>query len=223
LKAATTTIPIVFQVAVDPVGVGLVASLSRPGGNLTGVVSLNLEVEPKRLQLLHELVPTASLIALLVNPTSPFADALTRDAQAAARTLGLQIHVVHASTERDFDKAFATMVQLRAGAAVISTDSFFLNRLDQLAAVTVRHAMPTVCPYRDFAVAGGLMSYGTDVTESFRQVGIYTGRILKGETPPDLPVHQATKLTLVLNLKTAKALGLTFPLSLLARADEVIE
>jgi putative ABC transport system substrate-binding protein len=222
-KAATTTIPIVFQVAVDPVEVGLVASLNRPGGNLTGVASLNVEVEAKRLELLHELVPTASIVALLVNPNSPFAGAVTKEGQAAARTLGLQLHVVHAGSEPDFDKAFATMVQLRAGAAVISTDSFFLNRPDPLAAAMVRHAVPTVSPYREFAMAGGLMSYGTDVADSFRQVGVYTGRILKGEKPADLPVQQATKLALVLNPKTAKALGLTFPRTLLGRADEVIE
>ena len=218
LKAVTATIPIVFQVAVDPVEAGLVASLSRPGANLTGVVSLNLEVEPKRLELLRELVPTASAIALLVNPTSPYADALSKKVQD-----GLGLHVLHASSERDFDTVFATMVQLRVAAAVIGNDSFFLNRLDQLAAATVRHAVPTIAPYRGFAAAGGLISYGTDITDSFRQVGIYAGRILKGERPGDLPVHEATKLELILNLKTAKALGLTFPRTLLGRADEVIE
>jgi putative ABC transport system substrate-binding protein len=223
LKAATTTIPIVFQVAVDPVEAGLVASLSRPGGNLTGVVSLNLEVEPKRLELLRELVPTADLIALLVNPTSPFADAITKEVQAAARTLALQLQVLHASSERDFDPVFATMAQMRVGAAVISTDSFYLNRLEQLAAATIRHAVPTMAPYQGFAAAGGLMSYGTDITDSFRQVGLYTGRILKGEKAADLPVHQATRLTLILNLKTAKALGINFPRTLLGRADEMIE
>jgi putative tryptophan/tyrosine transport system substrate-binding protein len=223
LKAATTTIPIVFQAAVDPVEAGFVASLNRPGGNLTGVVSLNLEVEPKRLELLRELIPTESTIALLVNPTSPYAEVVSREVQAAARNLRLQVHVVHASSERDFDTAFATMVQLRVGACTISSDSFFLNQLDQLAAVSVRHAMPTVAPYQGFAAAGGLMSYGTDITESFRQVGIYTGRILKGEQPAELPVHQATKLTLVVNLKTVKTLGLTLPLTLLARIDEVID
>jgi putative tryptophan/tyrosine transport system substrate-binding protein len=222
LKAATATIPIVFQVAVDPVEAGLVASLNRPGGNLTGVVSLNLEVEPKRLELLRDLVPTANTIALLVNPTSPYAVPLSKEVEAAARTLGLRLHVLHASTERDFDTVFATMV-LRVAAAVIGNDSFFLNRLDQLAAVSVRHAVPTIAPYREFAGAGGLISYGTDVTDSFRQVGIYAGRILKGEKPGDLPVHQATKLELIVNLKTAKALGLSVPQSLLSRADEVIE
>lgn len=223
LKAATTTIPIVFQVAIDPVESGLVASLNRPGGNLTGIVSMNLEVEPKRLQLLREVVPTASTIALLVNPTSPFAEALSKEVRAAAHTLGLQVHVLQANSERDFDPAFATMVQQRMAACVISADSFFLNRLDQLAAVSVRHAVPTIAPYQGFAAGGGLMSYGTDVTESFRQVGLYTGRILNGEKPAELPVHQATKLKLVLNLKTVKALGLTLPLTLLARVDEAIE
>jgi putative ABC transport system substrate-binding protein len=223
LKAATATIPIVFQVAVDPVEAGLVASLNRPGGNLTGVVSLNLEVEPKRLELLRDLVPTANTIALLVNPTSPYAVPLSKEVEAAARTLGLRLHVLHANTERDFDTVFATMVQLRVAAAVIGNDSFFLNRLDQLAAVSVRHAVPTIAPYREFAAAGGLISYGTDVTDSFRQVGIYAGRILKGEKPGDLPVHQATKLELILNLKTAKALGIEMPTSILLRADEVIE
>jgi putative tryptophan/tyrosine transport system substrate-binding protein len=223
LKAATATIPIVFQVAVDPVEAGLVASLNRPGGNLTGVVSLNLEVEPKRLELLRDLVPTANTIALLVNPTSPYAVPLSKEVEAAARTLGLRLHVLHANTERDFDTVFATMVQLRVAAAVIGNDSFFLNRLDQLAAVSVRHAVPTIASYREFAAAGGLISYGTDVTDSFRQVGIYAGRILKGEKPGDLPVHQATKLELILNLKTAKALGIEMPTSILLRADEVIE
>jgi putative ABC transport system substrate-binding protein len=223
LKAATTTIPIVFQVAVDPVEAGLVASLSRPGGNLTGIVSLNVEMEAKRQEMLRDLIPTANIVALLVNPISPFSEAVTKEAQAAARILGLQLQIVRASNEAEFDSAFATMVQLRAGAATLSTDSFFLNRPEPLAAAAVRHAMPTVSPYREFAVAGGLASYGTDVAASFRQVGVYVGRILNGEKPADLPVQQATKLTLTLNLKAAKALGLTLPIMLLGRADEVIE
>jgi putative ABC transport system substrate-binding protein len=223
LKAATTTIPIVFQVAVDPVDAGLVASLSRPGGNLTGIVSLNVEMEAKRQEMLRDLIPTANIVALLVNPISPFSEAVTKEAQAAARILGLQLQIVRASNEAEFDSAFATMVQLRAGAATLSTDSFFLNRPEPLAAAAVRHAMPTVSPYREFAVAGGLASYGTDVAASFRQVGVYVGRILNGEKPADLPVQQATKLTLTLNLKAAKALGLTLPIMLLGRADEVIE
>jgi ABC-type uncharacterized transport system substrate-binding protein len=223
LKAATTTIPIVFQVAVDPVEAGLVASLSRPGGNLTGVVSLNVEMEAKRLEMVRDLIPTANIVALLINPASPFAEAVTKEAQAAARILGLQLHVLRATSEREFDPAFATMVQLRAAAATLSTDSLFINRPAPLAAAAVRHAVPTVSPYREFTAAGGLASYGTDVADSFRLVGVYAGRILKGEKPADLPVQRATKLTMTLNLKAAKALGLTLPITLLGRADEVIE
>ncbi len=223
-KAATATIPIVFEIGTDPVELGLVASLNRPGGNLTGVTNLNVEVGPKRLELLHELVPTATIIAVLVNPTSPsIAEHFSRDLQEAARTLGLQLHVLHASTERDFDTVFATLVQLRAGALVISPDVFFYARSEQLAALTLRHAVPTVYQNRPFAAAGGLMSYGSSFAESFRVVGVYTGRILKGEKPADLPVQQTTKVELIINLKTAKTLGLTFPLTLLGRADEVIE
>src|SRR5262245_652338 len=223
LKAATTTIPIVFQVAVDPVEAGLVASPSRPGGNLTGVVSLNVEMEAKRLEMVRDLIPTANIVALLVNPISPFSGAVTKEAQAAARILGLQLQVVRASSEREFDPAFATMVQLHAGAATLSTDSFFINQPEPLAAAAVRHAVPTVSPYREFTAAGGLASYGTDVADSFRLVGVYAGRILKGEKPADLPAQRATKLTMTLNLKAAKALGLTLPITLLGRADEVIE
>jgi putative ABC transport system substrate-binding protein len=222
-KAATTTIPIIFRVGVDPVEVGLVASLSRPGGNVTGVTTLNVEVGPKRLELLHELVPTATVVALLVNPTSPAAQAQSRDMQAAARTLGLQLHVLHATTERDFDTVFTTLAQLRAGGLVIGPDVFFGSRSEKLAALTVRHAVPTVYQFRQFAAAGGLMSYGGSATDSYRQAGAYTGRVLKGEKPADLPVQQGTKVELIINLKTAQALGLTFPLSLLGRADEVIE
>jgi putative ABC transport system substrate-binding protein len=223
-KAATAMIPIVFGVAVDPVEVGLVASLNRPGGNLTGVTNLNAEVGPKRLELLHELVPMATVIALLVNPTSStLAEHTSRDLQAAARTLGLKLHVLHASTERDFDTVFATLVQLRAGALVIGPDVFFRSRIEQLAALTLRHAVPTIFLTREFVAAGGLMSYGTSDTEYYRLVGIYTGKILKGEKPGDLPVQQSAKVDLIINLKTARALGLTVPLPLLGRADEVIE
>jgi putative tryptophan/tyrosine transport system substrate-binding protein len=223
VMAATTTIPVVFAVAGDPVKDGLVASLNRPGGNVTGVTVLGVEVGPKRLELLHEFVPKATIVALLVNPTSPFAETTSRDLQAASRTLGLQLHVLHASTARDIDDAFATLVQLQAGALVIGSDPFFVSRIEKLAELTVRHAVPTIYQYREFAVAGGLMSYGGSLPDSFRTAGIYTGRILKGEKPADLPVQQSTKVELILNLKTAKALGLTVPLTLLGRADEVIE
>ncbi len=222
-KAATTTIPITFQLGFDPVQAGLVASLSQPGSNITGVTNLNVEVMPKRLELLHELVPTAAVIGLLVNPTSPFADSVATDAQEAARKLGLQLHVLRASTERDLDSAFTALGQMRAGALLISPDAFFNSRSDQLAALTLRHAVPTIYQSREFAAAGGLMSYGGNLTESYRQAGIYTGRILKGEKPADLPVVQSTKVELIINLKTARAFGLTVPLPLLGRADEVIE
>jgi putative tryptophan/tyrosine transport system substrate-binding protein len=223
-KAATATIPIVFQVGSDPVEVGLVSSLNRPGGNLTGISNLNVELGSKRLELLHELVPTATTIALLVNPTNPvIADALSKDLQAAADPLGLQIHVLHASTERDFTTVFAAIVQRKAGALVIATDPFFISRSEQLAALAVRHAVSTISQFREFAVSGGLMSYGSDSKEVYHQFGVYTGRVLKGEKPANLPVQQITKVELILNLKTAKALGLTVPLALLTRADEVIE
>jgi putative ABC transport system substrate-binding protein len=222
-KAATATIPIVFAIGADPVASGLVASLSRPGGNLTGATSLNTELGAKRLELLHELVPTASTLALLVNPTSPIADTQSRDLQAAARTRGVQLHVLHASTERDFDTAFATLLQLRAGALVISNDVFFISRSNQLAALAVRHAVPTIHQVRTFAAAGGLASYGGSITDLHGLAGVYTGRILKGENPADLPVQQVTKIELIINLKTAKALGITVPLTLQASADEVIE
>ena len=222
-KEATATIPIVFGVAVDPVEVGLVASLTRPGGNLTGVANLNVEVGPKRLELLHELLPTATIIAVLENPTSPTAEPFSRALQPAARALGLQLHILYASTDRDFDRVFATLVQLRADALVISPDTFFNTRSEQLAALALQHAVPAIYQYRPFVAGGGLMSYGSDQTEYYRLVGIYTGKILKGEKPADLPVVQSTKVELIINLKTAKALGLTVPLPLLGRADEVIE
>ena len=207
----------------DPVALGLVASFNRPGGNLTGVSLLNADLVAKRLELLHEMVPTAATAAVLVNPTAPLAETISRQAQAAASTLGLKLHVIHASTERDFDMAFATLLKLHAGALVIGTDPFFNTRSEQLAALAIRHAVPTIYQYRAFAAAGGLMSYGGSFTEQFRQAGLYTGRILKGEKPADLPVQRSTKVELIINLKTAKALGLSFPPSLLGRADEVIE
>ena len=222
-KAATTTIPIVFAVAGDPVTAGLVASMNRPGGNLTGQASLNVQMGPKRLELLHELVPAAAVIALLVNPTNPNAETISNDAQAAAPTLGLQLHVLHASTEREFDSVFATLAQLRAGGLVISTDPFFTTQSKQLGSLALRNAMPAIYHYPPFAAAGGLMSYGGSITDNFRLVGVYTGRILNGEKPADLPVQQSTKIELLINLKTARALGLDKPPTLLARADEVIE
>jgi putative ABC transport system substrate-binding protein len=223
-KAATTTIPIVFYTGGDPVQLGLVASLNRPGGNLTGVTSLTVEIGPKRLELLHEMVPTATTIALLVNPTNlTLTEEVTRDVQAAARTLGLQLHVLNASSERDFDTAFAAMVQLRAGGLMIGPEPLFTNRREQLVELTLRHAIPTVFELREHVVAGGLMSYGSSLTDAYQLVGGYTGRILRGDKPADLPVQQATRVELIINMKTAKALGLTFPLTLLGRADEVIE
>jgi putative ABC transport system substrate-binding protein len=223
-KAATTTIPIVFEIGFDPVALGLVASLNRPGGNLTGVTNLSVEVGVKQLELLHELVPTATTIALLVNPTNrTLAEVLLRDAQLAAGKLGLQLHVLHASTERDFDTVFATLAQLPVRALWIGTDSFFISRSEQLAALAVRYAIPAGFYFREFVVAGGLMSYGGSFTDAHRLAGVYVGRILKGEKPADLPILQPTKFELAINLKAAKALGLTVPQTLLATADEVIE
>jgi putative tryptophan/tyrosine transport system substrate-binding protein len=223
-KAATTTIPIVFQVGTDPIAAGLVSSLARPGGNATGVTNLNTELGPKRLELLHQLIPTASTIAFLVNPTSPFiAETMSREMQSAARALGLQLHIVQASTEHDFATVFETLAQLQASALVIAPDALFISKNEQLGALTVRHAVPAITQFREFAAGGGLMSYGGSFTEAARLVGIYTGRILKGEKPADLPVVQTTKVELIINLKTAKALGLTVPTALLSRADEVIE
>jgi putative ABC transport system substrate-binding protein len=223
-KAATTTIPIVFFVAGDPVELGLAASLNRPGGNLTGTTTLTLEVGPKRLELLHEMIPTATNIALLVNPTSPnLAEAQARDLRTAARTLGLQIHVLHASNDRDFDTVFATLAQLRAGGLVISSDSFFFSRSEQLAVLAAHHAVPAIYPFREHVSAGGLVSYGANLADAHRLTGAYAGRILRGEKPADLPIQQSTKFELVINLKTAKALGINVPLHLQQIADEVIE
>jgi putative ABC transport system substrate-binding protein len=222
-KAATSRIPIVFDTGGDPVELGLVASLNRPGGNLTGVTALNVEIGPKRLELLHELVPAARIFALLINPTNPNGAALSREVQAAARTLGLELHVLNASAERDFDPAFASLTQVQAGGLVIATDGYFLGRSEQLAAHALRHRVPAIFAYHEFAAAGGLMSYGGSITDQYRLLGVYTGRILKGESPADLPVQQATKIELIINMKTARSLGTTVPLTLLGRADEVIE
>jgi putative tryptophan/tyrosine transport system substrate-binding protein len=222
-KSATDTIPIVFQSGSDPVAQGLVGSISRPGGNLSGVTTMAAELGPKRLELLHEMVPAATAIALLVNPANPSSMNLAKDVQAAADTLGLQIHVLDARTERDLDTAFATLVRLQPGGLAIAPDPFFTGHGEKLAAMTARQMIPTIYQGREFVEAGGLMSFGGSFTESYRQLGVYAGRMLKGEKPADLPVQQATKVELVINLKTAKAFGIAVPMTLLGRADEVIE
>ena len=222
-KAATTAIPIVFSIGVDPVAFGLVSSLNRPGGNVTGITNLNLELLPKQLEVLRELLPGATVMAALVNPTNPNADSHSGDLQAAARKLGLQLQILHASSDSDFDAAFAGLSQVRASALLIGSDAFLTSRSAQLGVLTARHKVPAIYQFREFAAAGGLLSYGSSIIESYRQVGIYTGRILKGERPADLPVQQSAKVELIINMKTAKTLGLTFPLTLLGRADEVIE
>jgi ABC-type uncharacterized transport system substrate-binding protein len=223
-KAATTTIPIVFETGSDPVRLGLVASLSRPGGNVTGVTQTNLEVAPKRLELLHELLPTARVMALLVNPAEPtIAETTSREVLAAARTFGLELHVLNANSEGDFDGVFAKLIQLRAGGLVIGGGPFFSGHREQLAALTVGHAVPAIFQYREFAAAGGLLSYGSDSADSYHLAGIFTGRILKGAKPAELPVQQATKVELYINLKTARALGISIPLPLSGRANELFE
>ena len=222
-RDATTTIPIVFAVGSDPVQIGLVTSLNRPEGNMTGVTNMAVELAQKRLELLHELIPMATIFGLLVNPTNPNAETQTRDALLAARKMGLQVNVLHATMESDFDTVFATLVELRAGGLAISNDGLFLSRSKQLAALAVRRAMPAIFQYRAFVTAGGLMSYGSSLTEFYHQAGVYSGLILKGGKPADLPVFQSTKVELIINIKSAKSLGLTFPLTLLGRADEVIE
>ena len=221
-KNATSTIPIVF-LGTDPVRDGLVASLARPGGNLTGFTVINVELMPKRLDLLFELVPETRVIALLVNPNNPTAETIMGDVQEAARVKGMQLDIVKAGTESEIETAFAFLVQLQAGALVVGGDPFFNSRREQLAALASRHAIPAIYEYREFPAAGGLISYGPSLTNTWREVGIYAGKILKGAKPADLPVQQPTKFELVVNLKTAKALGLTVPQSILALADEVIE
>ena len=222
-KAATATIPVVFTTIADPVQIGLVASLNRPGGNVTGVTILSVEVGPKLLELLHGAVPSATTIALLVNPTNPNAETQSKNTQEAARRLGLELHVLNASTERDFDAVFEKVRELRAGALLIGQDVFFNAESAQLGELTVRHAIPAIFPLPEFAAAGGLMTYGASRSDAWHQAGIYVGRILKGEKPAELPVVQPTRFELTINLKTAKTLGLTVPPSLLTSADEVIE
>jgi ABC-type uncharacterized transport system substrate-binding protein len=223
-KAATATIPIVFASGVDPVKTGLVSSLSRPGGNITGVNILTNELVPKHLEVLHEVVPAAKVIGALVNPANrQSADAMSQDAQAAADRIGLKLHIVNVTSEADFENAFATLRQVGAEALTITPDSLFSSRSSQLAALALRYAMPTISPFHAYAVAGGLMSYGGSTTDQGHQVGVYAARILKGDKPSDLPVMQTTKVELTINLKTAKTLGLTVPLPLSGRADEVIE
>jgi putative tryptophan/tyrosine transport system substrate-binding protein len=222
-NAATTTIPIVFNVGEDPIKLGLVASFNRPGGNITGVSTLSPALEPKRLGLLRELVPQAAIIAVLLNPTNPDADLQRRDVQAAATAIGQQLRIFNASTESDFDAAFASLVQQRADALLVGNDVFFTNRREQIVALAARHAVPTIYAFRSFAESGGLMSYSTNLVEVYRQVGLYAGRILKGAKPADLPVVQPTKFELVINLRTAKALGVKISDNLLSLADEVIE
>jgi ABC-type uncharacterized transport system substrate-binding protein len=222
-KAATTSIPIVFAVGNDPVQLGLVGSLNRPGGNLTGFNDVNNELGAKGLALLHELVPGTATIGFLENPNNPTFELTTRDVLAAAPVMGLTVQTLKASTDREIDAAFASLVQARTGALLVGTDFFFNSRIERLIELAAHHAIPTMYTFREFVVAGGLISYGTSVTEAYRQVGVYTGRILKGEKPANLPAQQAAKFELVINLKTAKALGLTVPRPMLERADELIE
>jgi putative tryptophan/tyrosine transport system substrate-binding protein len=222
-KSATSTIPIVFNMLADPVELGVVASLNRPGGNVTGVTMLGVELEAKRLELLHELVPASALIAMLVNPKNAHAKIQSREVQAAASAIHQQIVILNASTEREIETAFATLVQERAAALLVGADTFFTSQPALFVALTARHAIPAIYPWRSHVDAGGLMSYGASLLDAYRQTGVYAGRVLKGEKPTDLPVAQSTKFDLVINLKTARALGLDVPLSMLMRVDEVIE
>jgi putative ABC transport system substrate-binding protein len=223
-KAATRTVPIVFETGVDPVGAGLVKSLNRPEGNITGITSLNVHVGPKRLELMHELLPKAKKFAVLVNPANPANfEMAVKGSEGPSRALGLELHFLNASTDHEIESAFERLRQLEAGGLVVAADIFFNSRAQQFAALSLKHGVPTVHSVRDFAVAGGLVSYGGDIRDSHRQAGIYTGRILKGEKPADLPVQQVTKVELTINLRTAKALGIGVPNTLIGRADEVIE
>ena len=221
-RDATSTIPIVFEVGVDPVETGLIPSLSRPGGNVTGVTNLNVELGPKKLELLHELIPTATIIGLLLNPANPNSEIASKDMRAAARSLGVELDVRRASTEREIDGIFASLIQSRVGGLVIGPDPFFTGRIEQLVALTVRHAIPAIYN-REFATVGGLIGYGGSLTDAYRMAGVYTGRVLAGAKPADLPMQQSSKVELVINLKMAKTLGITFPIAILVRADEVIE
>ena len=222
-KAASSTIPIVINVGIDPAQIGLVTSFNRPGGNVTGLAVLTVELAAKQLEVLHELLRTSAAVALLVNPNTAVTEPVIKGVRDAARSLGLQLHILNASTEGEIDAAFGKLIELRAGALVVGGDPFFNSRRDQIVALAARHALPAIYEWREFVVAGGLMSYGTDLADAYRQVGIYAGKILKGAKPADLPVERVVRLELVINLKTAKTLGLTFPITLLGRADEVIE
>ena len=222
-KLATTSIPIVFQVGVDPVRDGLVSSMNRPGGNMTGVSNLAVQIGPKRLQLLHELLPATTVVAVLINPARSGGEAESSELQAVARTLGIQLHIQHASTDHDLDTVFASLAERRVGGILISGDPFFNSRNQKIAALALRHSVPAVYQFREFATAGGLISYGSSQTDMYRLAGAYTGRILKGEKPADLPIQQSTKAELIINLKTAKTLGISVPTALLVRADEVLE
>jgi len=222
-KAATATVPIVFNTGVDPVQFGFAASLSRPGGNLTGVVILSGDLAAKKLEVLHELLPDAAVVAMLVNPANPIVEPESKETQDAARSLGVELHILRASTAGEIDAAFASLAKLRARALVVGDDSYFINQRAQIMALAARDAVPTISGWRAFPLAGGLMSYGTDLADAYRQVGLYAGKILKGIRPADLPVQQVVKIEMVVNLKTAKTLGITFPLPLIGRADEVIE
>jgi putative ABC transport system substrate-binding protein len=223
-KAATTTIPIVFETGADPIQLGLIAQLNRPGGNVTGMTNISVEVAPKRLELLHQFLPTASVMALLVDPSmAALAETQSRSVQSAAHSLGLDLHILNASTERDFDAVFANLTKLRAAGLVIGGGAFLVTQQERLAELATRHVVPAVGEYREFAAAGGLASYGSSLTDSYRLTGVYVARILKGEKPDDLPVQQSAKVELYINLKTAKALGITVPIPVLGRTNEVIE
>jgi ABC-type uncharacterized transport system substrate-binding protein len=223
VSRTTTTLPVVFTIGGDPVALGLVASLNRPGGNITGISQITVMLDPKRLEVLHELVPGIAVVAVLQNPDNANAKSQVPALQAAARTMGIELRFVTATSEREIDAAFATLAEMRVGALVVASDPFFNSRRQQIVALATRLALPAVFHQREFALDGGLMSYGTSATDMYRRAAVYTGRILKGEKPADLPVEQSTKVELVINLRTAKALGLTFPITLLGRADEVIE